>query len=118
MTVGSNCQTYQKLSQSSGAKKYFTGTEYEQLQACSKYGKYEQPVTYYDSSDSVQLNGKTYYKLTFFGFMLVPTDSMLGDKEKAISWPTEEDIKAQPQHSIKNYTEKELNKIKQMAYIK
>ena len=113
MTVGDNCKAYKQISQSSGAAKFFTTSRYPNLESCSIYQKYEQPLTYYDSSDSIQLNGKTYYKLIFFGFMLVPTAS----GETVHLWPTEDDIKAQPQHKIQGYTEKELNKIKQMAYI-
>jgi hypothetical protein len=45
--------------------------------------------------------------------MLVPTAS----GETVHLWPTEDDIKKQPQHKIQGYTEKELNKIKQIAYI-
>lgn len=116
MTVGNACEAYTKLKQSAGSQRYLIGPQYPQLESCSKYQQYEKPLTYYDSSENIVLDGKTYYRLLFFGFFLVPTATTSGDK--TVIWPTEEDVKSEKQHQLKGYTQKELDKIKQLAYIK
>ena len=60
------------------------------------------------------VNGKTFYKLIFFGFVLVPV-ALMGDDY--IEWPSEEQIRVQKQYQNKNYSAKQLQKIKDLAYI-
>ena len=82
---------------------------------CSSYKDKIQPVTYYESSNSITVNGKTFYKLVFFQFGLVPV-GMMGDD--VIVFPSEEQLKSYDQYNKNaNYTPKELQKIKNLAYM-
>jgi len=82
---------------------------------CSSYEDKIQPVTYYESSNSITVNGKTFYKLMFFQFGLVPV-GMMGDT--MMVFPSEEQLKAYKQYNQNlNYTPKQLQKIKDLAYM-
>jgi hypothetical protein len=110
-----SCNVFKKLEQSALAQHFIgTGRTYAKFKRCSSYEKDSQPVTYYESSESIIVNGKTFYKLKFFGFVLVPVIMM---SDKFISFPSEEQIRAEKQYKNSNYTPKQLQKIKDLAYM-
>ena len=109
------CAVFKKLGQSSLAAHFLNGNQqYRIFRRCSSYQEDLQPVTYYESSNSIMVNGKTFYKLIFFGFGLVPV-AMMGDDY--IEWPSEEQIRDQKQYQNSNYSAKQLQKIKDLAYM-
>ena len=110
-----SCNVFKKLEQSATAAHFMGGKQtYTKFRRCSSYKEDSQPVTYYESSESIIVNGKTFYKLKFFGFVLVPVIMM---SDGYISFPSEEQISAQKQYQNSNYTPKQLQKIKDLAYM-
>ena len=109
------CAVFKKIGQSALAAHFLNGPQtFRIFKRCSSFEEDLQPVTYYESSKSIMVNGKTFYKLIFFGFVLVPV-ALMGDDY--IQWPSEEQIRDQKQYQNKNYSAKQLQKIKDLAYM-